>query len=305
MIAGSETGNGLASSLTEAGPRLTGHVGISTTGSGRTGDRALSGDYFRLDRPRRMLAGGAFVASDPGRVPPELCTAWDVRLLNGGAFAGETEYVFYVPGWGSPGDRPLVGRVYTEGGEFVQTVVVEPAGQEAFRRTAEELQLRFADVVVLLVGHQLDLVALLLALHAQEDRYHRPQRDEEHDGAADHPEGRRTRVDVVLRIVHDGFVRRYRTRPDVDGLPAGEGAFLACTFWLADNLGLLGRTADARAIFERLLGLANDVGLLSEQYDPVARRLLGNFPQAFTHVSLVNTACNLAGLPGPADRRRS
>ena len=103
--------------------------------------------------------------------------------------------------------------------------------------------------------------------------------------------------------MHDGFVLRYRTRPDLDGLPPGEGAFLPCTFWLADNLALLGREADARAIFERLVGLANDVGLLSEQYDPAARRLTGNFPQAFTHVSLINTACNLAGLPGPADRR--
>jgi GH15 family glucan-1,4-alpha-glucosidase len=81
---------------------------------------------------------------------------------------------------------------------------------------------------------------------------------------------------------------------EVDGLPAGEGAFLACTFWLADNLILLGRTDEARALFERLLGLTNDVGLLSEEYDPVARRLLGNFPQAFSHVSLANTARNLA-----------
>ena len=108
---------------------------------------------------------------------------------------------------------------------------------------------------------------------------------------------------VERELVHDGFVLRYRTQPAVDGLPPGEGAFLACTFWLADNLVLLGRGADARAIFERLVGLANDVGLLSEQYDPAARRLTGNFPQAFTHVSLINTACNLAGLPGPADRR--
>jgi GH15 family glucan-1,4-alpha-glucosidase len=108
---------------------------------------------------------------------------------------------------------------------------------------------------------------------------------------------------VERELLHDGFVLRYLTRSEVDGLPPGEGAFLACTFWLADNLILLGRADDARAIFERLLGLANDVGLLSEQYDPVARRLMGNFPQAFTHVSLINTACNLAGLPGPAEHR--
>jgi GH15 family glucan-1,4-alpha-glucosidase len=108
---------------------------------------------------------------------------------------------------------------------------------------------------------------------------------------------------VERELLHDGFVLRYLTRSEVDGLPPGEGAFLACTFWLADNLILLGRADDARAIFERLLGLANDVGLLSEQYDPVARRLMGNFPQAFTHVSLINTACNLARLPGPAEHR--
>jgi GH15 family glucan-1,4-alpha-glucosidase len=108
---------------------------------------------------------------------------------------------------------------------------------------------------------------------------------------------------VERELLHDGFVLRYLTRSEVDGLPPGEGAFLACTFWLADNLILLGRADDARAIFERLLGLANDVGLLSEQYDPVARRLMGNFPQAFTHVSLINTACNWARLPGPAEHR--
>jgi GH15 family glucan-1,4-alpha-glucosidase len=117
------------------------------------------------------------------------------------------------------------------------------------------------------------------------------------------PRVRGTVAAVERELMNDGFVLRYRTRPDVDGLPPGEGTFLACTFWLADNLVLLGREAEARAIFERLLGLANDVGLLAEQYDPAARRLTGNFPQAFTHVSLVNTACNLAGLPGPAARR--
>jgi GH15 family glucan-1,4-alpha-glucosidase len=101
----------------------------------------------------------------------------------------------------------------------------------------------------------------------------------------------------------DGFVERYPTSSNVDGLPAGEGAFLACTFWLADNLYLLGRHAEARRLYERLLGLRNDVGLLSEEYDPEAGRLVGNFPQAFSHVGLINTAHNLAEGQGPADHR--
>jgi GH15 family glucan-1,4-alpha-glucosidase len=79
--------------------------------------------------------------------------------------------------------------------------------------------------------------------------------------------------------------------------------FLACSFWLTDNYALLGRHADARRSYERLLALCNDVGLLAEQYDPGARRLVGNFPQAFSHVSLVNTACNLSRKRGPADIR--
>jgi GH15 family glucan-1,4-alpha-glucosidase len=92
----------------------------------------------------------------------------------------------------------------------------------------------------------------------------------------------------------DGFVVRYSTTPGVDGLPPGEAAFLVCTFWLADCLALLGRQAEATQVFERLLALRNDVGLLSEEYDPAARRLVGNFPQAFSHVGLINTACNLS-----------
>src|SRR5262249_18858388 len=104
-------------------------------------------------------------------------------------------------------------------------------------------------------------------------------------------------------LMRDGFVLRYPTQREVDGLPPGEGVFLPCTFWLADNLALQGRIAEAREIFERLLGLCNDVGLLSEQYDPAARRLLGNFPQAFTHVALVNTARNLTEGGGPAEHR--
>jgi GH15 family glucan-1,4-alpha-glucosidase len=110
-------------------------------------------------------------------------------------------------------------------------------------------------------------------------------------------------VEAIQReLTRDGFVMRYPedASAHVDGLPPGEGVFLACTFWLADNLILLGRTDEARVLFERLLGLRNDVGLLSEEYDPVAGRMLGNFPQAFSHVSLVNTARNLARSVGPA-----
>ena len=101
-----------------------------------------------------------------------------------------------------------------------------------------------------------------------------------------------------------GLVWRYRTNAGVDGLPAGEGAFLACSFWLADNYVLQGRIDEAERLFERLLALANDVGLLAEQYDPAGRLLLGNFPQAFSHVMLVNTAHNLAGARHPAEDRR-
>jgi GH15 family glucan-1,4-alpha-glucosidase len=112
-------------------------------------------------------------------------------------------------------------------------------------------------------------------------------------------------VEAVQReLVHDGFVRRYSTSTEVDGLPAGEAAFLTCTFWLADNLALLGRRDEARRLFERILGFRNDLGLLSEEYDPAARRLIGNFPQALSHVGLVNTAYNLTARRGPAEHRR-
>jgi GH15 family glucan-1,4-alpha-glucosidase len=111
-------------------------------------------------------------------------------------------------------------------------------------------------------------------------------------------------VDAIHRdLTTDGFVARYTTETAVDGLPPGEGVFLPCTFWLADNLALMGRVDEARNLFERLLGLANDVGLLAEEFDPVTKRQLGNFPQAFTHVSLVNSACNLSRLAGPAHDR--
>ena len=108
---------------------------------------------------------------------------------------------------------------------------------------------------------------------------------------------------IQRELTTDGFVRRYSTDAAVDGLPPGEGVFLPCTFWMADNLALMGRVDEGRALFERLLGVANDVGLLSEEYDPVAKRQLGNFPQAFTHVALVNSGCNLSRLAGPAHQR--
>ncbi len=120
---------------------------------------------------------------------------------------------------------------------------------------------------------------------------------------ADDPRVVGTVAAIRRELVTDGFVARYSTASGVDGLPEGEGAFLACSFWLADNLALQGRQSEARALFERLLGLANDVGLLAEQYDPVAKRQLGNFPQAFTHVSLVNTAANIARGTRPAMER--
>ena len=112
---------------------------------------------------------------------------------------------------------------------------------------------------------------------------------------------------IEQRLMVDGLVLRYDTHRTVDGLPPGEGAFLACTFWLADAYVLQGRRAEARAIFERLLALRNDVGLLSEEYDPIGRRFLGNFPQAFSHVALVTTGLNLSRATGaqPAQQRSS
>jgi len=117
------------------------------------------------------------------------------------------------------------------------------------------------------------------------------------------PRVRGTVEAIERELLHDCFVRRYSTDSGIDGLPPGEGAFLACTFWLADNLTLLGRSDDARRLFERLLQLRNDVGLLSEEYDLVTKRSLGNFPQAFSHVALVNTASNLSRAAGPAAQR--
>ena len=110
---------------------------------------------------------------------------------------------------------------------------------------------------------------------------------------------------VERELMADGFVLRYDTETADDGLAPGEGAFLACTFWLADAYALTGRQAEARRLFERLLALRTDLGLLSEEYDPGARRLVGNFPQAFSHIALVTTAHNLARLEQPAEQRSS
>ncbi|MEO6362539.1 MAG: glycoside hydrolase family 15 protein, partial [Caldimonas sp.] len=106
-------------------------------------------------------------------------------------------------------------------------------------------------------------------------------------------------VDAIEReLMADGLVLRYPTATCVDGLPPGEGTFLPCSFWLVDALALIGRRAEAEALFERLIGLANDVGLLAEEYDPHAGRLIGNFPQALTHMALVNSARLLSMPPG-------
>jgi GH15 family glucan-1,4-alpha-glucosidase len=116
---------------------------------------------------------------------------------------------------------------------------------------------------------------------------------------------RSTIEQIEQELVVDGLVQRYR--PDksasVDGLPPGEGTFLPCSFWLVDCLHLLGRDEEAREMFRRLLDLRNDLGLLSEEYDPKQKRLVGNFPQAFSHVGLINTARNLSTREGPAEHR--
>jgi len=114
----------------------------------------------------------------------------------------------------------------------------------------------------------------------------------------------RSTIEAIERsLMSKGFVLRYDTGASKDGLPQGEGAFLACSFWLADAYVLLGRRDDARKLFEQLLSLRNDLGLLSEEYDPIAKRLLGNFPQAFSHIALVNTAHNIARVEKPCEQR--
>jgi GH15 family glucan-1,4-alpha-glucosidase len=108
---------------------------------------------------------------------------------------------------------------------------------------------------------------------------------------------------IERRLMVRGFVMRYETSESVDGLPPGEGVFLACSFWLVDVYVLQGRRQDAERLFKRLIGLCNDVGLLSEEYDPAAGQLIGNFPQAFSHVGLINSAFNLTRLAMPVEQR--
>jgi GH15 family glucan-1,4-alpha-glucosidase len=120
------------------------------------------------------------------------------------------------------------------------------------------------------------------------------------------PEDTRVRGTVAAierELLQNGFVMRYQTESGTDGLPAGEGAFLACSFWLVDNYVLQKRYEEARSLFVRLLSLCNDVGLLSEEYDPVARCQIGNFPQAFSHLALINSARNLTAVAGPVHQR--
>ena len=110
---------------------------------------------------------------------------------------------------------------------------------------------------------------------------------------------------VERHLLRDGFVLRYDTEVTEDGLPAGEGAFLPCSLWLADAYVMLGRTGEAHALFERIVALANDVGLLAEEYDPRVGLLVGNFPQAFSHIALINTAHNLTRAKKPVEQRAS
>jgi GH15 family glucan-1,4-alpha-glucosidase len=104
-------------------------------------------------------------------------------------------------------------------------------------------------------------------------------------------------------LIQDEFVLRYESEHGIDGLPAGEGAFLACSFWLVDNYVLQGRYEEARKLFERLLLRCNEVGLLAEEFDPLSGRMLGNFPQAYCHVGIINSALNLSQQRGPAEGR--
>jgi GH15 family glucan-1,4-alpha-glucosidase len=120
---------------------------------------------------------------------------------------------------------------------------------------------------------------------------------------ASDPRVRGTIEAIERHLTRDGFVSRYQTTPDVDGLPPGEASFLLCSFWLVDCLELLGRHDDATRLFERLLAVRNDVGLLAEGYDTAHQRLAGNFPQAFSHVGLINSALNLSRRLAPAVER--
>ena len=117
------------------------------------------------------------------------------------------------------------------------------------------------------------------------------------------PRVRGTVAAIERELMQDGLVLRYRTHPGADGLPPGEGVFLACSFWMANTLAQIGRRDEAVELFERLLDLRNDLGLMSEEYDPVSKRLLGNFPQAFSHTAIINTAAHLGELETAAVTR--
>ena len=121
--------------------------------------------------------------------------------------------------------------------------------------------------------------------------------------AADDPRYVATVEAIERELMRDGFLLRYHTGQADDGMPPGEGAFLACSFWLVDAWLMIGRRADAEALFERLLGVRNDLGLLAEEFDPRVGRLCGNFPQAFSHVGLINSAYNLSRSAKPAEQR--
>jgi GH15 family glucan-1,4-alpha-glucosidase len=121
---------------------------------------------------------------------------------------------------------------------------------------------------------------------------------------ADDPRVRGTLRAIEERLLIDGeFVMRYESERAGDGLPPGEGAFLACSFWLINNYILQGRRAEARKLFDRLLARCNDVGLLAEEIDPATGRMLGNFPQAYSHVGLINAALSLSREAGPVEER--
>jgi GH15 family glucan-1,4-alpha-glucosidase len=117
------------------------------------------------------------------------------------------------------------------------------------------------------------------------------------------PRVRSTVQQIEQRLMWDGFLRRYDTDGTDDGLPPGEGAFLACTFWLADSYLLMGRKTEAERLLAKLVNIRNDVGLLAEEYHPERRCFLGNFPQAFSHVALVNTVLNLGSELSPVEKR--
>jgi GH15 family glucan-1,4-alpha-glucosidase len=120
---------------------------------------------------------------------------------------------------------------------------------------------------------------------------------------ADDPRMVSTVAAIGKDLMYNGLILRYHTDEADDGLTGDEGVFLACSFWYVDNLALQGRIDEARTMFERLLGLCNDVGLLAEEYDPLGKRQLGNFPQAFSHLALINSALNLDTRAGPAAQR--